>query len=338
MSLQTITADERCIVQAISPAQRLDSIQELVSRGMSQPQKTLPPILLYDQRGSELFEEICQLPEYYLTRTEQTILDHNADELVEPCDRNLFLVELGSGNSAKTRTFLDTLFTHGQRPIYRPIDISQAILQSTAEELAAEYPCLLVRAIAADYQNGLEVVSKQREHQKVFLFLGSNLGNFARSEAIAILGRIRQAMEPGDLLFLGVDLVKPRPVLLAAYDDSSGVTAAFNKNVLVRINRELDADFDLDLFHHQIIWNERDQAIEMHLRSQGNQQVYMKSLDLYITFREGETIHTESSHKYTLDSLANICKMAGLTLQRSWTDENAWFAMNLIEPLPNELV
>jgi dimethylhistidine N-methyltransferase len=334
MSLQTITADERCIVQAISPARRLDSIQDLVSHGLSQPQKTLPPILFYDQRGSELFEQICQLPEYYLTRTEQTILDRYADELVESCDQDCVLVELGSGSSIKTRTFLDTLFAYGQRPIYRPIDISQTMLQATAGELASEYPDLQVRAIASDYKHGLEEVGKMGDHQKVVLFLGSNLGNFDRSEAVSMLGDIRRAMLPGDLLLLGVDLVKPLPVLLAAYDDGSGITAAFNKNILVRINRELDADFELDQFGHHIIWNEREQAIEMHLRSQADQQVYVRGPDLQVAFKAGETVHTESSHKYSPDLLADMCAAAGLSLQRSWFDDNAWFAVSLIVPTP----
>ncbi|UCD36708.1 MAG: L-histidine N(alpha)-methyltransferase [Fidelibacterota bacterium] len=335
MSLQTITADERCTVQAISPARRLDSIQELVRHGLSQPPKTLPPILFYDERGSELFEQICQLPEYYLTRTEQQILDCYAADMAQVCDPELVLVELGSGSSTKTRTLLDALFVRGQRPIYRPIDISQAMLQATAEELTVEYPDLQVHAIASDYEHGLEEVGKQKGHQKAFLFLGSNLGNFTRSAAVALLGDIRQAMHPGDLLFLGLDLVKPLPLLLAAYDDRDGVTAAFNKNVLARINRELDADFNLERFRHQVVWNAAEQAIEMHLRSLGDQQVRVRDLELAVTFRDGETIHTESSHKYTQEILETLSGDAGLEIERMWLDENGWFALNLLAPKNN---
>ena len=335
MRFQTIRDDSRCVVQAIPPEERAESIQMMVQRGLTKSPKALPPILFYDKRGSELFEEICQLPEYYLTRTEQAILDQNAAEMVAYCDRRHFLVELGSGSAKKTRTLLDSLFAAGKRPIYQPIDISRAMLQTTAGKLVREYPKLEVQAIASDYTSGLKEVTAQKEYQKVLLFLGSNLGNFSRTGAAAFLEKVRGAMMPNDLLFLGVDLVKELGILLSAYDDDRGTTAAFNRNILNRINSELDADFDTDKFHHQVVWNEIEQAIEMHLRSAGEQTVTIKSLDLTVRFKDGETIHTESSHKYTFNTLQDLCNEAGLALKKSWLDDHDWFTMNLIVPRPD---
>ncbi len=304
---------------------------------MTSRPKTLPPILFYDERGSKLFEEIAELPEYYLTRTEQAILDHYAPEMVTYCAHELLLVELGSGSSTKTRTFLDVLFAGNHRPIYQPVDISESMLHATAEELVGEYPELIVRAIASDYERGLVEVGEQKDRQKVLLMLGSNLGNFSQTGAQELLSRVRQAMTPDDILFLGVDLLKPWPILQAAYDDARGVTAAFNRNVLVRLNRELHANFNLDRFRHEVVWNDEAGAVEMHLKSQGQQTAYLKDLDLLVEFDDGETIHTESSHKFTPGSLDRLCGSAGLRVKKSWTDKQAWFALNLIVPAPDSL-
>lgn len=331
-NLQTLSTNGRCTVEALPPLHILQSVQSAVRMGLSAHPKRLPPFLLYDHRGSNLFEEICRLPEYYLTRTEQSILESCAPELVARFSRDMDLVEFGSGSSTKTRTLLDALFSNGHRPTYRPVDISHTMLNASTTALVSEYPELMIKAIISDYGRGLEEISRQRERQKVFLFLGSNLGNFTPREAVDFLAGVRRAMTGDDLLLLGVDLVKPLAVLLPAYDDAAGVTAAFNRNLLVRLNRELGADFRPECFRHEVRWNQEVQAVEMHLASEGDQLVSLPAIDLQISFLAGETIHTESSHKYTSASLAKLCAEAGLAVERSWSDPQNWFALNMIVP------
>ncbi len=331
-NLQTLSTNGRCTVEALPPLHILQSVQSAVRMGLSAHPKRLPPFLLYDHRGSNLFEEICRLPEYYLTRTEQSILESCAPELVARFSRDMDLVEFGSGSSTKTRTLLDALFSNGHRPTYRPVDISHTMLNASTTALVSEYPELMIKAIISDYGRGLEEISRQRERQKVFLFLGSNLGNFTPREAVDFLAGVRRAMTGDDLLLLGVDLVKPLAVLLPAYDDAAGVTAAFNRNLLVRLNRELGADFRPECFRHEVRWNQEVQAVEMHLASEGDQLVSLPAIDLKISFLAGETIHTESSHKYTSASLANLCAEAGLAVERCWTDPQNWFSLNMIVP------
>lgn len=331
-NLQTLSTNGRCTVEALPPLHISQSVQSAVRTGLSAHPKRLPPFLLYDHRGSNLFEEICRLPEYYLTRTEQSILERCAPELVARFSREMDLVEFGSGSSIKTRTLLDALFSNGHRPTYRPVDISHTMLNASTTALVSEYPELMIKAIVSDYGRGLEEISRQRERQKVFLFLGSNLGNFTPLEAVDFLAGVRRAMTGDDLLLLGVDLVKPLAVLLPAYDDAAGVTAAFNRNLLVRLNRELGADFRPECFRHEVRWNQEVQAVEMHLASEGDQVVSLPAIDLKISFLAGETIHTESSHKYTSASLAQLCAEAGLAVERSWSDPQNWFALNMIVP------
>ena len=331
-NLQTLSTNGRCTVEALPPLHILQSVQSAVRMGLSAHPNRLPPFLLYDHRGSNLFEEICRLPEYYLTRTEQSILESCAPELVARFSRDMDLVEFGSGSSTKTRTLLDALFSNGHRPTYRPVDISHTMLNASTTALVSEYPELMIKAIISDYGRGLEEISRQRERQKVFLFLGSNLGNFTPREAVDFLAGVRRAMTGDDLLLLGVDLVKPLAVLLPAYDDAAGVTAAFNRNLLVRLNRELGADFRPECFRHEVRWNQEVQAVEMHLASEGDQLVSLPAIDLKISFLAGETIHTESSHKYTSASLAKLCAEAGLAVERSWSDPQNWFALNMIVP------
>lgn len=331
-NLQTLSTNGRCTVEALPPLHISQSVQSAVRTGLSAHPKRLPPFLLYDHRGSNLFEEICRLPEYYLTRTEQSILESCAPELVALFSRDMDLVEFGSGSSIKTRTLLDALFSNGHRPTYRPVDISHTMLNASTTALVSEYPELMIKAIVSDYGRGLEEISRQRETQKVFLFLGSNLGNFTPIEAVDFLAGVRRAMTGDDLLLLGVDLVKPLAVLLPAYDDAAGVTAAFNRNLLVRLNRELGADFRPECFRHEVRWNQEVQAVEMHLASEGDQVVSLPAIDLKISFLAGETIHTESSHKYTSASLAQLCAEAGLAVERPWSDPQNWFALNMIVP------
>ncbi len=337
MTLQTTISEERCTVQAVPSSHRLETVHDVVRSGLAHTPKTLPAFLLYDERGSKLFEDICLLPEYYLTNSEQAILDAHAGEMASYCAQQLQLIELGSGSSTKTRTFLNALYARGRRPVYRPIDISRSMLYRTARQLVKEYPQLQVHAIASDYQQGLEEVARRQGPQKVYLFLGSNLGNFSPTEAVSFLQQIRATMIHEDLLLLGVDLVKPLPVLMSAYDDEQGVTAEFSRNVLVRLNRELHANFVPERFRHLAVWNPENQAVEMYLESQGEQTVYIKDLDQLVAFTDGETIHTESSHKYTLDSLTRLCTAAKLRIRRTWTDQQGYFALNLISPAPESL-
>ncbi|MCH7574637.1 MAG: L-histidine N(alpha)-methyltransferase [Candidatus Marinimicrobia bacterium] len=332
MNLQTITDQDRCKVQILPAGHREDTVSDIVRAGLSKSPKTLPPILFYDEEGSRLFEKICEVPEYYLTRTEQSIFDEYGKEMVDQWDSAIDLVELGSGNSAKTRTLLSLLLDRGHEVIYRPIDISQNMLQSTAEKLTAEFPTLHVEAIVGDYHHGLQEVGKRWSHQKVFLFMGSNLGNFQRSEAEEFLADIRSAMAPDDLLLLGIDLVKPVERLLAAYDDAAGVTRAFNLNLLTRLNRELNANFNPDQFEHVARWDAEASAIQTFLVSRERQTVVLGNLNMEVTFEAGEALHTESSHKYTLEGLSRMVDHAGLDLVQTWTDSRQWFALNLLRP------
>ena len=332
MHLQTIIDQDRCKVQILPAGHSEDSVSNIVRAGLSKLPKTLPPILFYDEEGSRLFEKICEVPEYYLTRTEQSIFDEYGKEMVDQWDSAIDLVELGSGNSAKTRTLLSLLLDRGHEVTYRPIDISQNMLRSTAEKLTAEFPALHVKAIVGDYHRGLQEVGKRWSHQKVFLFMGSNLGNFQRLEAEEFLADIRSAMAPDDLLLLGVDLIKPVELLLAAYDDAAGVTRAFNLNLLTRLNGELNANFNLDQFEHVARWDAEASAIQTFLVSRERQSVVLGNLNLEITFEAGEALHTESSHKYTLEGLSRMVDHAGLDLAQTWTDSRQWFALNLLRP------
>lgn len=331
MDLLTISDQSKCTVQTVHPEERALSVKEIVGRGLGRSPKSLPPILFYDEEGSRLFEKICEVPEYYLTRKEQGILDEYAAEIIETFDMEIDLIELGSGSSTKTRTLLSALFAAGHEVTYRPIDISQKMLLETANGLMEDYENLIIEAIAGDYHSGLAEVGRRQSRQKVFLFLGSNLGNFQHSEALEFLADIRSAMRPGDKLLLGADLVKSPKILEAAYDDSAGVTRAFNLNLLARLNRELGADFNLANFEHKARWDVAAQAIQTYLVSKEQQQVHISALDTTVEFRAGEAMHTESSHKYTLDDLETLATLAGLRLTRTWMDDQGWFALNLIE-------
>lgn len=332
MTLLSLAEHDRCFVETITPARRTKSVYDAVMHGLNAMHKSLPPMLLYDERGSRLFEEICLLPEYYPTRTEQRLLDDFAPEISGRFPRQFALVELGSGSSTKTRTLLDACFVADRRPHYHPIDISETMLSATARELADDYPKLTIHAIASDYYMGLQEVNRLGSGPRVLLFLGSNIGNFSQDEAIEFLKEIRASMADDDLLLLGTDMLKPLSVLLPAYDDAQGVTAAFNKNILVRLNRELAADFDLDLFSHHVQWNSTSEAVEMHLVSTVDQTVHLAGLSMEIHFAEGESIHTESSHKYSPAALDSLLGAAGLEVDQFWTDDQNWFRLNLVVP------
>ncbi len=309
----------------------INDFPRAVAAGLSAPVKTLPSRYFYDAHGSALFEKITELPEYYLTRTEANLLQKQASAIVAALDTNIEVVEFGSGSSAKTRLLFDAILKRQSVLHYTAIDISREFLRDSARALLDEYPQLTVTAVAAEYRAATAILPPA-DLPRLFLFLGSNLGNFETDEATAFLRQIRGTMNTDERLLLGLDLVKSQQTLEAAYDDTQGITAAFNKNLLTRINRELDADFDLAQFAHAALYHADRSRVEMHLVSKRAQSVSIKALRRTFLFREGETIHTENSYKYTRDSIAFLCEQADLAIQEIGMDSGQGFAVALIRP------
>jgi dimethylhistidine N-methyltransferase len=299
--------------------------------GLSQPRKSLPPKLFYDARGSALFEQICELPEYYLTRTERAILESNIDVIAAAAGNVHTVVELGAGSASKTALLLQALARRDGLVTYVPIDVSGSALRAAARQLRVQVPRLRLAPVVADYTCGMPV--REDPAPRLILYIGSSIGNFDPMEAAALLARVRRTMQAADRLLLGVDLAKSPQVLLPAYNDAQGVTAAFNKNVLHRINRELEGDFDLDRFHHVAMWNQQESRVEMHLESTVAQQVWLSGLPRGFCFEAGETIHTENSHKYTPAMLRWLFGAASMTSLQSWTDDRHWFELHMLAPL-----
>jgi len=291
-------------------------------------QKTLPCRYLYDDLGSALFEAITLLPEYGLTRADARVIEAHSVGLMDALPENLLVAELGSGSGAKTRTILQQLAAR-RRAAYYPIDISGAALERCRQELCSFAE---VEPLETSYLDGLRQVAERRMpgQTMLVLFLGSTIGNFEPDAAIDFLYAVRQVLAPGDALLLGTDLVKPTNALLDAYDDPTGVTASFNLNLLGRINRELDADFDLRRFAHVIRYHEEAQRIEMHLRSRVYQIVSVKKADLIVDFAEGETICTEACHKFHPEQVCTMARVAGFRLAEQWVDDEWLFAENLL--------
>ena len=301
-----------------------------VRAGLSGPgPKRLPASLLYDELGTALFEAISALPEYGLTRADERILMRNASRIVRPLASPLIVAELGSGSGRKTRWILDALASRQTTP-YFPIDISETALARCALVLG-RLPAVRFEAVHADYLDGLRQVTAQRRpaHRLLLLFLGSTIGNFEPEAARAFLSEVRRTLKSGDALLLGTDLVKAPSVLIRAYDDPLGVTAAFNRNLLVRANRELGADFDVDRFGHRAVWNARESRIEMHLVSVRRQRVRVPASRLDMTFETGETIWTESSYKYRPDDVAALLERAEFRTIGAWSA--AGFQLTLAE-------
>jgi len=291
-------------------------------------QKTLPCRYFYDDLGSSLFEAITNLPEYGLTRADERILQAHAGAIIDRLPRNLVVAELGSGTGAKTRPILEKL-RQRQSVAYYPIDASASALARCNQDLGrlgAVFP------LEMSYLDGLREVAGRRAPGQplLILFLGSTIGNFEPEAAIDFLHAIRQCLTPGDALLLGTDLVKPIPDLLAAYDDPVGVTAAFNKNILARINRELEGDFDVRQFDHVARYDEDAQRIEMHLRSREYQVVSIRKAELIVDFAPGETICTEASHKFRLEQVCGMAHASGFHAEARWVDHEWPFAENLM--------
>ena len=302
-----------------------------VAHGLTQPQKFLPATWLYDELGSALFEAITLLPEYALTRADDGLLALYAADIVDQAGCPAHILELGSGSGSKTRHILKA--TAARRQIrYFPIDISRGALENCRATLQP-IDGVIVEPIEAGYLEGIETAlsHRARGERVLTLFLGSTIGNFNPGDDETFLHNIRRRMRLGDALLLGADLVKPRAKLIRAYDDPLGLTAAFNLNLLARINRELDGEFDLGNFRHLARYNARRSRIEMHLKSRVAQRVPINALDLEIDFARGETIWTESSHKFRTEDIASLGNRAGWTMKRQWVDNNWGFAETLFE-------
>jgi L-histidine N-alpha-methyltransferase len=302
-----------------------------VLNGLTEHPKTLSPWLFYDQAGSQLFEEITELPEYYVTRTERNILAEHAEEIVTAAagGRDLSMIELGAGTATKTGLLLDAAVGLQGCVTYYPIDVSETALEEARTRLEAEIPEVTVEPIVADYTEGMRQNSASHTGRKLVLYIGSSIGNFSPADALQVLRGVRAQLLPGDSLLLGTDMVKDVDTLLAAYDDAAGVTAKFNKNILVRINRELDANFNPKLFCHRARWNQQHSRIEMHLESLLSQKITLRALDLEVRFARGETIHTENSYKFTDERVVALLARAGFKLRQQWTDPNHWFTVYL---------
>jgi L-histidine Nalpha-methyltransferase len=319
----------RAVVQEAT----FDAVGAAVRAGLLRTRKQLPPWLFYDERGSALFEEITALPEYYLTRTEGRILTREAEAIVSTAGPPLEVVELGAGSAAKTEILLAALLQHQARVTYYPLDVSAAALTSARARLRP-LRRVIVRPILARYPEALDLPRPPEGQRRLVLFLGSNIGNDDPQAARALLAGVARALRPGDALLLGADLRKPARVLLPAYDDARGVTAEFNKNVLLRLNRELQADFDLGAFRHLARWNARRSRVEMHLESTRAQRVVLRALDAEVSFARGERIHTESSYKLTPVRIRRLLARAGFRTEASWTDPRRWFGLYLGRRVP----
>ncbi|WP_089106103.1 L-histidine N(alpha)-methyltransferase [Streptomyces hyaluromycini] len=294
-----------------------------VLTGLTATPKTLPPKWFYDARGSELFEQITELPEYYPTRAEREILHTRSGEIAAACGART-LVELGSGSSEKTRLLIDALTG---LEVYVPVDVSESALTQAGQALVAERPGLTVHALIADFTARLELPATPGP--RLVAFLGGTIGNLLPAERAGFLASVRGLLAPGDALLLGTDLVKDEEVLVRAYDDAAGVTAEFNKNVLAVVDRELGADFDPDTFDHVALWDAENEWIEMRLRSRVAQTVKVPALDLAVDFTAGEELHTEVSAKFRRDGVTAELATAGLELTDWWTDSQGRFALSL---------
>jgi len=307
-----------------SPAVLVSPIADEVMRGLSTHPRQLPPKLFYDAAGSHIFEQITETPEYYPTRTERGILKKYAGEIIRQAGNNLTLVELGAGSASKTQVLIEALLRRQLRADFYPVDVSSSALQGALATLNGHFPRLRVAPIVADYTHKIPDLNSL-SGRKLALFIGSTIGNFEPGEAMAFLKSVHRSLQPGDALLIGFDLIKDAGILHAAYNDAQGVTAAFNKNMLVRINRELGGSFDVDSFEHVAFWNRRKSRIEMHLESVYEQTVWVHDLGRGFHFDRGERIHTENSYKFNTGSIARLLRRSGFKLEKQWTDAQGWF-------------
>src|SRR3990170_2190686 len=300
-----------------------------VQQTLTAPIKSLPCKYFYDQQGMALFEQICSLPEYYLTRVETAILKNRAAQIIERCPSDLSLVELGSGSSTKSRFLIESCLARQQKLTYYAIDISPGGLENGLRHLLQEYPQLRAVGLVGEFADGLSYLSTQAGEPRLVAFLGSTVGNFTEDEIARFFTMLREELRPEDRFLLGVDLLKAPAVLEAAYDDSQGITAQFNLNILARLNRELSADFDLAAFRHRAVLNRDRSRIEMNLVSVRNQRVRIADLNLNIDFRQGETIHTENCYKYSQSGMDSLLTRHGFQILGHFTDPHEQFCIFL---------
>ena len=315
---------------AVPASRRVPSLEEDVRDGLLEPPRTLPPKYFYDDRGSRLFDRICDTPEYYPTRTEAALLAENAGALMALAAPDA-LVEFGSGTSRKTRHLLEACEVAQRAPDYWPFDVCEEMLREAGQELMDEYSWLQVRALVGDYLAGLEHLPLPGG-RRCFVFLGGTIGNFEPTQARWFLGQLRAHMRPGDSLILGADRVKDPRVLHSAYNDAEGITAEFNLNVLRVLNRELAADFDPGAFTHRADYNERLAQIEMYLVAEDEQRVAFGELDAQLHIRPGEKILTEISRKFTPEGLEALLAEAGLAVEAHFEPDNAFFSLVYATP------
>ncbi len=304
---------------------QFDSMLSEVWQGLSESPKKIHPKFFYDTRGSQLFDQICQLDEYYPTRTEVAILEKNKQQIAQLAGDYAALIEMGSGSSHKIRILLDAM----QPAAYLPLDISRDHLISSSQRLAEEYPWLEVHAACIDYSTAWKLPYRAEKGQKVAFFPGSSIGNFEPEEARNLLKEIAQLVGSEGKLIIGVDRVKASHILEGAYNDRSGITAQFNLNLLERINRELEGNFDLKRFSHKAFFNTELNRIEMHLISDIPQYVQVAGKTFF--FDQGETLHTESSYKYTIESFIQLAAQAGFSCKQIWSDEKQWFSVYFLQ-------
>jgi L-histidine Nalpha-methyltransferase len=323
---------ERLRLSRVGAARVAPSFAEDVRRGLTSSPKFLYPKYFYDELGSRLFEAITVLPEYYPTRAEAEILRTHASEIVATLGGPVWLLELGSGDGQKTRLVIEALLARQGKLEYVPVDISESAVETSSRSLLFSYPELRITGYIGEYQTALRKIREDRRAPglTLVLFLGSTLGNLDPEERRVLLRDIRALLDPGEGFLLGVDLKKPESVLVPAYDDALGVTAAFNLNLLVRINRELGGEFDLGAFRHKAIYNPREGRMEMHLESRRAQTVAIRSLETEVQFAEGETIHTESSYKFDREQISALAADTGFEVRKTWTDSEERFASNLL--------
>jgi len=313
-------------VENVDHVVKRTDFRDAVIEGLSRNPKTIPSKFLYDQRGSALFEQICTLPEYYPTRVETAILSQHAEEIASMCGDNCLLVELGSGSSVKTRILLDRL----HRPVaYIPVDIAYDQLRVAAELIARDYPQLEVLPLCTDYTAPFELPSPHRTPgRRITFFPGSTIGNLEPAEAVRFIANLARASKPGDAIIVGVDLVKSRAILEKAYNDSQGVTAAFNLNILRRMRRELNAGLQMDSFRHRAIFNSEAGRVEMHLVSMCDQTITIDHRRVHV--RQGEAIVTEHCYKYAIDDFAELASASGCRVERVWTDRERLFSTHFL--------
>lgn len=314
-------------------ASEKDDIQDVIN-GLKQTPKNLPARYFYDQKGSQLFEQICELPEYYPTRTEASILHQYASEIVDRTQA-VELVELGSGSSSKTRYLFDVYRDRDSPLYYVPVDVSDSILKTSANELLADYSQLKIQGKVATYSQALEQLSQSNLGKRMIIFLGSSIGNFNPTECDRLIKQVISALDSGDYFLLGIDLQKPQEILEAAYNDAQGITAAFNLNMLQHLNNRFGGNFKLQQFEHQAIYNQADHQIEMYLISQAEQTVTLTNLNITIELAKGEKILTEISRKFNPEQVAEYLSSAeyGLKLVKNYTDAQQKFSLLLCQLL-----